>query len=128
MKKLNDVINDYFDDIKKCKILFKEKFGEEFPLSLWRNKEIPKESVLKNKIYYSFHGIGCYIELENYGIDFDENFDPIFDYYKLKHYIEEKNDYLNNEYYNLKDYDSQLSDALHNKVIKKISISLYKQK
>lgn len=127
MNKLNDVINDYFNDIKRCKALFKEKFGEDLPLSLWRGKKIPRESTLKDEIKYSFHGIGCYIELENYGIDFDKNFDPVFDYYKLKDYIEGKNEYLKNKYYNLNNYDNELNKILQDGVVEKISGALYKK-
>ncbi|WP_321470274.1 DUF6896 domain-containing protein [Halarcobacter sp.] len=126
MNKLNSILKDYFDDIKRCKSLFKEKFGQEFPLTLWRKKAIPKESIIKEGINYSFHGVGCYIQFENYGIDFDENFDPVFDYYKLKDYIEEKNNYLDNNYYDLKDYNIQLNEGLENGLIEKVSGALYK--
>lgn len=60
--------------------LFEKKYGRKDILLAYKSdKIIPKEGSFEGIKYYSFHGVGIYVKLDNAIIDFDFGPDNRFD-------------------------------------------------
>ena len=93
--KLNKLIVDYQSKVAYGIELFRQKVGDEYPLSAWGSGVLPKKGFLDKNIKYSFHGIGCLLEFPNCEVDFDygpqKRYDG-FDLWRLRIYWESSKD------------------------------------
>lgn len=87
------LIRDYISCSEyMCSILRDEYPAKESLLRARRINIIPKTGELPGKVFFNFHGGGCYFEFENGSIDLDFGPDDRcdgFDYYRLKNYLSE---------------------------------------
>lgn len=83
-----ELIKEYIACARYVSGLLKEAAGNpENIIGAYRTTGMPKEGYLEGDIYYNFHGVGCYFELQNTKIDID--FGPGnrcdgFDLYRLE--------------------------------------------
>jgi hypothetical protein len=90
---INNLIEDYLQDVNRAVDLLENTFGARQILRLWRTKKIPQQGKLKSGEYYELHGIGCRVFLErDLCVDFDygpESRTDGFDAWRLSLYADE---------------------------------------
>lgn len=90
---LEDLINEYLDQVNLATKLLQEKFGTTQILGLWHSKKITRTGKLTKDTTYELHGVGCRIYIESTCIDFDygpDNRTDGFDAWRLYIYACER--------------------------------------
>jgi len=80
---LENLINEYLDQVKKATDLLERIFGTKNILPLWHSEKISQRGKVSDDVSYELHGIGCRIYLSEICVDFDygpnervDGFDP----------------------------------------------------
>ncbi|MGQ7863762.1 DUF6896 domain-containing protein [Pseudomonas sp. 32A] len=80
---LENLINEYLDQVKKATDLLERIFGTKNILRLWHSKEILQRGRVTDDVSYELHGVGCRVYLSEICVDFDygpnervDGFDP----------------------------------------------------
>ncbi len=122
-KKLLSIIQDYQSAVKKGVTAMQEHYCTQELLQGWKQKEIPKTGKLSSGVAFDFHGVGCFLELDNTEVDFDfgpnDRYDG-FDLWRLKIFMESrKNEYDNFYLNNLELLENHFYDLEKNNIIYK---------
>ncbi|KWU52914.1 MULTISPECIES: DUF6896 domain-containing protein [Pseudomonas] len=70
-QKLENLITEYLEQVKKATDLLEHSFGTKNILSLWHARKIPQRGKVNDDVTYELHGIGCRVHLPEICIDFD---------------------------------------------------------
>lgn len=93
MSNILELIKDYQETVKLGVEAMQKEFNTRKLLRGWRTKDIPKEGILSTGAEYDFHGIGCFIIINNITVNFDfgpeDRFDG-FDLWRLSTFVDEK--------------------------------------
>ena len=67
-----ELIHEYVTNVRNCASRMREHFGVQNLLTGWREGRIPVRGSISNcGLSFSFHGIGCEVETQDYLVDFD---------------------------------------------------------
>ncbi len=68
-----ELIHLYLEKVQEVLEAFKQKYGEEFAVTEWRSKGIPRVGMFPKYgvSRYGFHGIGLFTKLNGIEVDFD---------------------------------------------------------
>jgi hypothetical protein len=68
---LGELALDFLSSVDEATSLLEEKFGSRSILRLWRNGQIKRCGIVKEKITYELHGAGCAVNLPHVLVNFD---------------------------------------------------------
>ena len=67
-----ELIREYVSHVRYCASQMREHFGVQNLLAGWRDGRIPKRGeITDGGLSFSFHGIGCTVEMRDCSVDFD---------------------------------------------------------
>jgi hypothetical protein len=93
MKNILNLINDYQYTVKVGVEAMQKQFNTRHLLKGWKSGVIPKSGVLVSGIEYDFHGVGCFLIIDNVTVNFDfgpdDRYDG-FDLWRLGCFVNEK--------------------------------------
>lgn len=93
MKAILELINDYQDTVKAGVQEMQHQFNTRQLLRAWKSKAIPKHGVLNSGTEYDFHGVGCFLTINNITVNFDfgpdDRYDG-FDLWRLGCFVDER--------------------------------------
>ncbi len=93
MNEILELINDYQNTVKSGVEELQKEFNTKHLLKGWKTKIIPKNGVLESGAEYDFHGVGCFITINNITVNFDfgpdDRYDG-FDLWRLGSFVNEK--------------------------------------
>lgn len=93
MKEILELINDYQNTVKAGVKEMQKEFNTRQLFAAWKSKAIPKNGVLKSGTEYDFHGIGCFLTINNITVNFDfgpDNRYDGFDLWRLGCFVDER--------------------------------------
>lgn len=93
MKDILELIKDYQNTVKSGVEELQKEFNTKHLLKAWKSNIIPKHGVLKSGAEYDFHGVGCFITINNITVNFDfgpdDRYDG-FDLWRLGCFVDER--------------------------------------
>lgn len=113
MKDILALINDYQDTVRFGVEEMQKKFNTRQLLRAWKSNAIPQHGILNSGTEYDFHGVGCFLTINNITVNFDfgpdDRYDG-FDLWRLGCFVDERpelyKEYFENKNLLEKDFQS----------------------